>query len=75
MLEDEWSLLIGMAGETYSILCRRGSHLLRSNRAVHVVAVRALHQAFVYAMVERHLELRLLLQMAAITKLRLCFQQ
>ena len=75
MLENERTLLIGMAGETDGIQCGRGSHLLWSNRAVDVVAVRALHQAFIHAMVEGHLELGLLLQMAGVTKLRLRFHQ
>ena len=75
VLEDEWPLLVDMARETDRILCRRGPHLLRSNRAVHVVAVRALNQAFIHAMVKRHLELGLLLQMACVAELRLRFHQ
>jgi len=75
MLEDERALLVGMAGETDGILCRRGPHLLWPNRAVDVVAVRALNQAFIHAMVKGHLELGFLLQMAGVTKLRLRFHQ
>jgi hypothetical protein len=75
VLEDEWSLLIDMAGETDGILGRRRSHLVRPNGAVDVVAVHALHQAFIHAMVKWHLELGLLLQMAGVTKVRLRFRQ
>lgn len=73
MLEDERTLFIGMAGKADDILSRRGAHLLRSDSTVDVVTVRALHQALVYAMVEGHLELGLLLQVAGIAKLRLRF--
>ena len=42
---------------------------------MHVVAIAALDQPFIDAMVKGHLELRLLLQMAAVAKLRLRFDQ
>jgi len=75
MLKHKRPLLIGMAGEANSILRRRSAHLLCPNRAMHIVAVRTLHQALVDAMVKRHFELRLLLRMAGVTKLRLRFHQ
>jgi len=75
VLEDEWSLLIGMAREADSILRRRGPDLFRSDGAVHVVTIRTLNQTFIHAMVEGHLELGLLLQVAGVTKLRLRFHQ
>ncbi len=75
VFEDEWPLFIGMAGKTDRILCRRGPYLLRPASAVHIVAVRTLHQSLIHAMVERHFELRLLLQMAGVTKLGLRFYQ
>lgn len=71
MLEHKWPLLVGMAGEANRILGRRRAYLLRSDRSVHIVAVRALNQAFIHAMMKRHLELSLLLQMATVTKLGL----
>jgi hypothetical protein len=42
---------------------------------VRIVAIGALNKAFIYAMVERHIELRFLLQMAGIAKLRLRFDK
>lgn len=45
--------------------------MLWPNSSVHVVAVRALDQAFVHTMMKRHFELGLLLQMATVTKLGL----
>ena len=61
MFEDERPLLIGVAGEAHGVLGRRGPYLLRSNRAVRIVAVRALHQSLIHAMMKGHLELLLLL--------------
>jgi hypothetical protein len=75
MLKDERTLFVGVAGEADGILRRRGPHLLRTYRAVGIVAIRTLHQAFIYTMAKWHLELRLLLQMAGVTKLRLSFHQ
>ena len=75
MLKHKRPLLIGVAGEANGVLRRRGAHLLCPNRAVHVVAIRTLHQPLIDAMVKRHFELRLLLQMAGVTKLRLRFHQ
>ena len=71
VLEDERTLLIGMAGEADGILGRGGAYLLGADRAVNIVAVRALNQTLIHAMVEGHLELGLLLQVAGVTKLRL----
>ena len=45
--------------------CAAGNaHLMRSYRAVRIVAIGALDQPFIHAMVEGHVELRFLLQMA-----------
>ena len=71
MLEHKRPLLVGMAGEANRILRRRRPHLLWPHRSVQVVAVRALHQAFIHTMMKRHFELGLLLQMATVTKLGL----
>ena len=64
VLIHEWSLQIRMALETDRILGGRSSHLLRLHRTVHVVAIAALDQPFIYSMVERHVELGFLFQMA-----------
>jgi len=68
-------LLIRVAGEADLILRRGSSHLFGPHRAMRVVAVGALHQALVHAVVERHIELRLLRQMARIAKLGLGLHQ
>jgi len=64
VLKDERPLLVGVACKANRVLRRRGPHLFRSNRTVHIVAVRALDEAFIHAMMKRHFELSLLLQMA-----------
>jgi hypothetical protein len=75
MLEHKRSLLVCVAREADLILRRRGAHLLRPHRAVRIVAVRALHQALVHAVVERHVEFRLLRQVAGIAELGLGLHQ
>jgi len=71
MLEYEWPLLIGVAGEADHILRGRAPDLFRPYGPVRIVAIGALNKALVHAMVEGHIELRFLLQMAGIAKLRL----
>jgi hypothetical protein len=73
MFENEWSLFVGMTGKADGILRGRSAHLLWTNGAVRIVAIGALDQAFGNAMVKRHLELCLLLQMAGVAELRLYF--
>jgi len=68
MFEDEWSLLISVAGKADNILGRRRSDLLGLNAAVDIVAIAALNQSFVHSVMERHVELRLLFEMAGIAK-------
>ena len=75
MLKYKWASLIGMTREANGVLRRRGSHLLCPDRSVRVVAVAALNQPLIHAMVKGHAELRLLLKMAGVTKLRLGFYQ
>ena len=75
MLEYKRSLLVRVAFEADRVLRRRGPHLFWSNRAVWIVAVRALDKPLIDAMVERHLELRLLLQVAGVAELRLGLDQ
>jgi hypothetical protein len=43
VLEHERALFVGVAGEADGVLRRRGSHLLRTNRTVWIVAIRTLH--------------------------------
>lgn len=64
VLEHEWSLQIRVTLEADRILRGRSSHLLGLHRTVHVVAITALDQPFIYSMVERHVELGFLLEMA-----------
>ena len=61
VFEDEGSMLVDVAFETDRGLRRRGAHLLWSNRAVWIVAVRALDQALIYTMAKWHIELGFLL--------------
>lgn len=75
MLEDKWSLLIGVTIEANGVLCRRGAYLLWPDGAVGIVAIGALHQAFVYAVVKRHFKFGFPLQMTRVTKLGLGFRQ
>lgn len=75
MLEHIRSLLVRMACEADGILRCGCTHLLRLHRSVDIVAIAALDQAFVHAMVERHVELGLLLQVAAKAKFRLALYQ
>ena len=75
MLEYKRPSLVGMAREANGVLRRRGSHLLCPDRSVRIVAVAALNQALIHAMVKGHAELRLLLKMAGVAKLRLGFYQ
>lgn len=75
MLENKRPLLLGMASKANNILRRRSPHLLRPRRPMRVMAIRALNQSLVHAVMKRHFKLRLLLQVARITKLRLRFDQ
>src|ERR1700723_1032049 len=75
MLKNKWPLLIRMAGKANNILRRRSPHLLRPRRPMRVMAIRALNQSLVHAMMKRHFKLRLLLQVARIAKLRLRLDQ
>lgn len=77
VLEHIGPLLVGMALVADKILGGRGTHLLWFHRSVDVMTVATLNQTFIHAMVERHIELRLLSEMARIAKLglRLCEQK
>jgi hypothetical protein len=73
MLEYERSSLIGVTREAHDVLSRGSANLLRCHRAMRIVTVGALDQAFIYTVVKRHGELRFLLQMARVAKLGLRF--
>jgi hypothetical protein len=61
-------LLIRVAFEANRILCGGSPHLLGLHRSVRIVAIAALDQAFIHAVMKRHIELRFLLEMAAVAK-------
>lgn len=73
MFENEGSLLVGVACEADSIPRRRRSKLLPDEPSMGVMTIRALHQSFFHPMVERHIELRLHLQVACVAEFRLSF--
>jgi len=75
VLENERPLLVSVARKANRILRGRGPHLFGSDCAVRIMAIATLHQPFVYAMVEGHFELGLLLRVTRITQLRLRFRQ
>ncbi len=75
VLEYERTSLIGVARVAHRVLRCGCPHLLCPNRAVRIVAVAALDQTLVHPVMERHRELRLFLQVARVTKLRLRLHQ
>lgn len=72
MLIDKWPALIGVTVVADLSFRDRCAQLMRSFRAVRVMAIRALDETFIHPMPERHRELRFLLLMTAIAQLRLC---
>ena len=75
MLVHERPFLLSVALEANLILIRGHPHLARALCSVHVVAIVALNETFINAVVERHGELRLLREMARVAKFRLRFNQ
>src|SRR5580704_11565758 len=75
MLENERATLFGVAGVADHILGGRCSHLLRCNRSVWIVAITALDEPLIYAMMKRHIELGFLSSVAGIAELGLFFYQ
>ena len=76
VFEHERSGLVGMAFEANRVFCRGGAQLTGEKAAVLIVAVGALDEAFVHTMVERPVELLLLIEMAGVTQGRLAgFEQ
>lgn len=71
VLENEWTLLVGVALETDQILRCRGAQLASLKTPVRIVAVAALHHSFVHSVMEGAGELLLGLQMAAVAEARL----
>ena len=64
VLVHKRSLLVRVTLEADRILRGGSPHLLRLHRTVHVMAIAALHQPFIHPMMERHVELGFLLEMA-----------
>jgi hypothetical protein len=75
MFEYKRSLLVRVARKANRILRGRSTHLMRPHRAVRIVAVGALDEAFIHSMVEGHIELSFLRQMARVAKFRLSLYQ
>ena len=71
VLENKRPLLVRVALEADRVLCGGSPHLFGAHRAVHVMAIAALHQPFIYPVMEWHVELRFLLEMAGVAKLGL----
>jgi hypothetical protein len=75
VLEDVGSLFVGVAFEARDILRGRGAQLVSPDSAMRIVAIGALNEAFIHAMVEGHFKLRPHLKMAGVTKLRLALHE
>src|SRR5579862_4699339 len=75
MFKYERTTLVGMASEADRILGGRSPDLLRPDGSMRVVTVAALDQPFIHAVVKWHCELRLLLRVARVTKIRLRFDE
>ena len=71
VFENKRTLLVRMALEADRILRGGSPHLVWFHRAMDIVAIAALDQPFVYPMMERHVELCFLLEVAPIAKLGL----
>src|SRR3954462_10034346 len=82
MLEDERSALVGVtaqAGLLIGVLLEhagpRSGARRRSERAVRIVAIRALHESLVHPVLDRHVELRANIGMTGVTKIHLLLGQ
>lgn len=71
MLENERSLLVHVTRKADGVPRCGRAQLLADESSVGVVAIGALNKAFLNAMVERHIELRLHLEVARVAELRL----
>jgi len=72
MLKNERALLVGVAPRTNRIPDRHRPYLPEGGRAMNVVAVAALDQAFVYSMVIRLREVGLRGCMTSVAEVGLC---
>ena len=75
MLINERSLLVGMAFGTNRVPGRQSPHLPNGGRAMDVVAVATLDEAFVYSMMIRFREIGLRGDMTSIAELGLCLNE
>ena len=76
MLEGEGPGLVRVAIEAELVLRSGRSQLMCKKTSMRVVAIAAVHQAFIYFVVEGLGKIRLHIEMAGVTKLRLSnFQQ
>ena len=75
VLVNEWSRRLAVALGADRIHLRRCTQILLIERAVRIVAIGALHQAFFHFVVERHVELRFRFGVALIAKFGLCRRQ
>jgi hypothetical protein len=73
VFEDERPLLVDVALEAHGVLRGRGAQLACEESTVWIMAVTALHQSFVNAMMKSAVELLLHLQMAAVAEQWLFF--
>ncbi len=72
MFKNERTLLVGMALHTDRVPTRHGPHLSECGRAMNVVAVTALDEAFVHPMVIRLREVGLRGRMTSVAEAGLC---
>lgn len=71
VLEREWPTHINVALGADGVLVGRGSQIDQIERAVRVMAVGALDQAFIHPVVNRQIELRFLVSVAPVAEPRL----
>jgi hypothetical protein len=75
MFVDKRPLFIGVAFETDSVSLRQSAHLAQGGRAMHVVAVTTLNQAFINTMMIRLGKVSFLGHVAAKAQCRLRVNQ
>ena len=75
MFEDEWALFIGVAGVADRIPRGCRAKLLADEPTMGIMTIGTLNEPLFHSMVERHVELRLDLLMAAIAEIFLGFDQ
>ena len=75
MLVDEWALFVGVAFEANLVSIGKSPDLAQGGRAMSIVAVAALNQAFVDTMVIGLAKVSLCSRMAAVAESRLGLHQ